>query len=80
MSDVFERVRQEVAWVLSNFIAAFRSVGDVKFEARAAVFEHVLNEVLCAESVGYMYSAIEKLKGYDPELVKVLQRRVLEAL
>jgi len=78
--DRFERVRQEVGYVLSNFVAAFRSVGDVKFEVRASVFEHVLNEVLCAEAVGYMYSALERLKPYDPELVKVLQRRVLELL
>jgi len=78
--DRFERVRQEVGYVLANFIAAFRSVGDVKFEVRASVFEHVLNEVLCAEKVGYMYSALERLKPYDPELAKVLQRRVLELL
>jgi len=80
MSDKFERVRQEVGWVLSNFIAAFRSVGHVKFEVRASIFEKALNMLLCAETVGAMHDALELIKPYDPELAKVLQRRVLEVL
>jgi len=80
MSDRFEQIRQEVGWVLSNFIAAFRSVGDVGFEVRASTFEKVLNLVLCCETVGCMYSVLEELRPYDSELVRVLQRRVLEAV
>jgi len=80
MSDKFEQIRQEVGWVLSNFIAAFRSVGDVRFEIRASMFERALNMLLCAETVGAMHDALELIKPYDPELVRVLQRRVLEAL
>jgi len=80
MSDKFERVRQEVGYILANFVAAFRSVGDVKFEVRASIYEKVLNLVLCCETVGCVYSVLEELKPYDPKLVKVLQRRVLEAL
>jgi len=78
--DRFERVRQEVSYVLANFVAAFRSVGDVKFEVRASVFEKALNMVLCAKTVGAMHDALEMLKPYDPELVRILQKRVLELL
>jgi len=78
--DRFERVRQEVGYVLANFVAAFRTVGDTKFEIRASVYERVLNLVLCVESVGAMHDALELIKPYDSELAKVLQRRVLELI
>jgi len=78
--DRFERVRQEVGYVLANFVVAFRTVGDTKFEIRASVYERVLNLVLCAESVGAMHDALELIKPYDSELTRILQRRVLELL
>jgi len=79
--DRFERVRQEVSYVLANFVVvAFRTVGDTKFEIRASVYERVLNLVLCAESVGAMHDALEMLKPYDPELTRTLQKKVLELL
>jgi len=78
--DRFERVRQEVGYVLANFVAAFRTVGDTKFEIRASVFEKALNMLLCAETVGAMHDALEMLKPYDPELTRTLQKKVLELL
>jgi len=80
VDDKFEKVRQEVGYVLANFVVAFRTVGDTKFEIRASVYERVLNLVLCAESVGAMHDALEMLKPYDSELTRILQRRVLKLL